>query len=262
MNAQSREAWKRNAAHWDETMGEGNRWNLQLIRPAVERLLGAVDGRHILDAGCGNGQISRWLADKGAQVVAFDFSEPLLARARARSGAYGGRVDYHLADATDRAALLALPGAPFDAVVATMALMDMADIEPLIEASRAILGPEGRFVFSVPHPCFNTSYTTLVVERSESDDGKPRVDYSVKTSRYKTPSTSLGIALLGQPAPQPYFNRPMEALFGAFFEAGFVLDGLLEPTFEHSGPEYRAHWSNFHEIPPVLVARMRPAAPP
>lgn len=48
-------------------------------------------------------------------------------------------------------------------------------------------------------------------------------------------------------------------LLGACFAAGFVLDGLEEPAF---GPEDRGgrplSWLNYTEIPPVLVARLRP----
>jgi len=31
--------------------------------------------------------------------------------------------------------------------------------------------------------------------------------------------------------PQLYFHRPLQTLFGAAFDAGFVLDALVEPGF-------------------------------
>jgi 2-polyprenyl-3-methyl-5-hydroxy-6-metoxy-1,4-benzoquinol methylase len=260
LNARTREAWERNAAFWDQAMGDGNRWNLQLIRPAVERALGLDSGWEVLDAGCGNGQISRWLADKGARVTGFDFSAPVVQLARERSAAYQGRVEFLVLDGTDKEALLSLGQGRFDAVVSTMVLMDMAAIEPLIEAAYALLKPNGRFVFSVPHPCFNTSYTTLLVERTEGDDGNPRTDYAVRVARYKTAAVSRGIAMLGQPEVQYYFNRPLEMLFAAFFERGFALDYLEEPAFRDAPNDGRVHWANFTEIPPVLVVRMRPVA--
>lgn len=42
----------------------------------------------------------------------------------------------------------------------------------------------------------------------------------------------------------------------AAFDAGFVLDGLAEPAFpnqEHDSLSF--DWENYHQIPPVLVAR-------
>lgn len=37
--------------------------------------LGRVDGRDVLDVGCGTGRLSRHLASQGAKVVAFDFAQ-------------------------------------------------------------------------------------------------------------------------------------------------------------------------------------------
>ena len=33
-----------------------------------------------------------------------------------------------------------------------------------------------------------------------------------------------------EPEPHWYFHRPLHELFGAFFQAGFVLDALEEPA--------------------------------
>lgn len=258
LNAAAREAWEVNAAHWDARMGEGNRWNIDLIRPAVERALELRPGEVVLDAGCGNGQVSRWLADQGANVIAFDFSERLIELARTRSAAYGGRVAYHVVDGADRDAVLALGEGRFDAVVSTMALMDMAEIAPLIEASRGLLKTGGRFVFAVPHPCFNTTGSSLLAERLEIADGRARVEYAVKVCRYKSGAIGRAEAMSGQPVLQYYFERPLEALLGAFFRRGFSLDYLEEPAFARDDAPEGLHWRNLPEIPPVLVCRLRP----
>ena len=59
--------------------------------------------------------------------------------------------------------------------------------------------------------------------------------------------------------PPGYFHRPLSALLGACFAAGFVLDGLEEPAFGpgDAGNASPLSWLNFHDIPPVLVARVR-----
>jgi 2-polyprenyl-3-methyl-5-hydroxy-6-metoxy-1,4-benzoquinol methylase len=43
-------------------------------RACLDAALGQVAGRDVLDIGCGTGRISRYLAGRGAQVVAFDFA--------------------------------------------------------------------------------------------------------------------------------------------------------------------------------------------
>ena len=166
---------------------------------------------------------------------------------------------------TSREQLLALGERRFDAAVCTMALMDMAAIEPLLAGLSRLLKVGGRFVFSVPHPCFNSASPRMkkVVEIEERD-GEISTEYAIKVSAYIRPTVAKGVAMLGQPAAQYYFERPISLLFDTCFRAGFALDGLVEPVFElPPRPERPGSWENFPEIPPVLVARMRllPSSP-
>jgi SAM-dependent methyltransferase len=85
-------AWEANAAFWDERMGEGNDFVEVLIWPATQRLLDLQPGERVLDAACGNGLYARRLAALGAEVVAFDFSAALIARARARTSSSSGSI--------------------------------------------------------------------------------------------------------------------------------------------------------------------------
>jgi 2-polyprenyl-3-methyl-5-hydroxy-6-metoxy-1,4-benzoquinol methylase len=263
-NEETRQAWNENAAFWDARMGEGNDFVEVLTWPATERLLELRTGERVLDIACGNGLTSRRLAAMGADVVAFDFAEELIARARRRTveaalAEGAGRITYHVLDATDEAALRALGEGRFDAALCHMALFDMAEIGPLMRALSRLLRPGGRFVFSVIHPCFNSPHMAHVAEM-EDREGNIVTTYSVKIFGYMTPSASRGAAIAGQPKPQLYFHRPLQVLLAAGLEAGFVLDGLEERAFppEHASGRNPLSWGgNFSEIPPVLVARLR-----
>jgi SAM-dependent methyltransferase len=257
LTEEAREIWNRKASFWDEQFGdEGNRFHRTLVGPAVERLLGLRPGERVLDVACGNGAFARRLAELGAHVTAIDFSEALLERARARTTAHADRIEYRLLDATDAEQLGTLaPG--YDAAVCNQALMDMATLDPLFVALHRRLAPGGRFVFSVSHPCFNSAGSRRVIEEEEQD-GEARVVHAVRVSRYIQPQAGKGVGIVGEPAPHLCFDRPLSALLGAGFRAGFVLDGLEEPVYPAncSGARWFS-WANYHEIPPVLVGRMR-----
>jgi 2-polyprenyl-3-methyl-5-hydroxy-6-metoxy-1,4-benzoquinol methylase len=258
-NLETRAAWNANASFWDERMGEGNDFVEVLIWPATERLLELQPGERVLDAACGNGLTSRCLAAMGAEVVAFDFAEELIDRAQARTKEHRERISYHVLDATDEAALLALGQGRFDVALCQMALFDMAEIRPLMRALSRLLRPGGRFVFSVIHPCFNNPHMVHVAEMVDRDGDLVTV-YSVKVFGYMTPTVARGAAIAGQPEPQLYFHRPLQDLLGAAFNEGFMLDGLEERAFppEHcAGRSFLSWGGNYAEIPPVLVARMR-----
>ena len=256
-NAQAKEAWDRNAAFWNERMGEGNDFFNVLLWPAIERLLKPGPGECLLDVACGNGLTSRRLATAKTRVVAFDVSAAMVAIAAAHPDRLN--IDYRVVDATDREILLGLGAAVFDGALCNMALMDMAEIEPLMTSLAVLLKPGGRFVFSALHPCFNNPATVQMGEL-EDRNGTIVTTYSVKIARYKTPFTQVGLAMRGQPVPHPYFHRPLSLLLAPALAAGLVLDGIEEQAFppDNSGGTAPLSWNGrFSEIPAALIVRLR-----
>ncbi|HKX30557.1 MAG TPA: class I SAM-dependent methyltransferase [Blastocatellia bacterium] len=256
-NEETRRAWDRNAGFWDARMGEGNDFVEILLWPAIGRLLDVRSGERILDIACGNGLTSRRLARSGAKVVAFDFSSEMINLARNRTAT--GEIDYLVLDATDRQAMAALGAGNFDAALCNMALMDLAEIDPLMEAIAGLLRPGARFVFSMTHPWFNSPGSIKVAE-SEERDGLLVKTYSIKASRYMTPYTQAGQAIFGQPAPHLYFHRPLGEILRSAFDFGLVVDGFEERAFppDHEPNGSEVAWNGrFSEIPPVVVVRLR-----
>ena len=253
------DVWERNAAFWDDYVGpEGNAFHRELVSPAQHRLLEVQPGERVLDVACGNGQFARELARRGAEVVAFDYSETFIERARAHTEAAGLSVEYRVGDATDESTLRSLGDGDFDAAVCTMALMDIASIEPIARTVRQLLTSDGRFVFSVMHPCFNSTEGFRQTMEQEDRDGEIVERWSVSVTRYIEPHRHKGLAMRGQPAAQNYFHRPLSALLGVFFDAGFVVDALEEPVFPEDTPERnRFGWLMYKDIPPVLSVRLR-----
>jgi 2-polyprenyl-3-methyl-5-hydroxy-6-metoxy-1,4-benzoquinol methylase len=253
----ARMIWETNASFWDQRMGDkGNEWHRTLIEPATLRLLNMKKGEHVLDIACGNGQLARKMTQLGGRVVAFDFSASFIKIAKSRK--FGKKIDYRVIDAADRRALFSLGNHTFDAAVCTMALMDMSSIKPLLTTLPSLLKKEGRFVFSVMHPCFNAVGMSHVVEYDETEKGTISKQLSIKIREYSSPNARKGLGIIGQPLEQYYFHRPLSLLFNTCFNAGFMLDRLEEPTFaEPLDPEKAWSWSECNKIPPVLIARMR-----
>lgn len=258
---ESRRIWEQNAVSWDAHLGEGDMFRRELIYPTVEPLLDVQPGELVLDIACGNGAFSRRMAQRGARVVAFDFSERLIELARARTSEPADRIEYRVLDASDEEHLLDLGAQRFDAAVCNMALQDMATLTPLASALRQLLKPGGRFVLSVTHPCFNSKGSSLLAER-EDREGELVTTHSLRVFGYLGLVPQKGAAYPSQAAPIYCFDRPFNVLFRPFFEAGLVMDALEEPALRaQAGQENVIGWGSLPEIPPVLVARLRVGRP-
>jgi SAM-dependent methyltransferase len=253
----NRRIWDANARWWDDRIGGGNDFQTLLIEPATERLLDIAAGDTVLDAACGAGRFARRMAERGARVVAFDYSAEFIARARERTGP-DAPIEYHVLDAADSNALLSLGTRRFSKAVCTMALMDMPEIRPLFAAVSRMLTPGGIFVFSVTHPCFHSAAIQRFAEIYEEAAGRHVVTCGVKVSSYLAPFARKTEGIIGQPEPQWFFHRPVSALFRVGFEAGFVVDGVEEPGLPR--PEKRTagvRWDDMPDIPPIMVVRMK-----
>lgn len=256
---QARAIWERNAAFWDDHMGEGNGFHLQLIRPAVEGLLAPRPGETVLDLACGNGLYARHLADQGCEVVACDFSASFIERAREREIKVERRhpIDYQVIDAADPAQLATLGRGRFDAIVCNMAIMDIVDINPLFGAVPRLLKPDGRFVFTVAHPCFNHVEAVKTAELDEQVD-PPRMRRGIHITGYLDIPPRKGLGIAGQPELHFSFHRPLSEMLNLAFDHGMVMDGIIEPAFpDRGGNDNRISWANLPGIPPVLAARLR-----
>jgi ubiquinone/menaquinone biosynthesis C-methylase UbiE len=125
---------------------DGNPLTL-LEAPQVERLLGDVNNKTLLDVGCGTGRHALRYANAGARVTAIDFSSGMLAKAREKAGAERIQFLEH-----DLAKPLPFDESSFDRVLCSLVIEHIADLELLFAEMYRVCDPAGTIVVTAMHP--------------------------------------------------------------------------------------------------------------
>ncbi len=140
---------------WSEVYDTDGNPLFVLEEPVVHSWLGDVSGQRVADVGCGTGRHTRWLAEAGAQVVAFDFSAGMMSRAWAKAA--GGRVQFC------RHALpepLPLRDSSCRYVLFALVADHVEQLEEVFSDFHRVLAPGGTAVFTVLHPAMNLAGVT------------------------------------------------------------------------------------------------------
>jgi SAM-dependent methyltransferase len=130
-------------ALWSETYDQPLRL-FPIEHPVMRRLLDPLPASLVLDAGCGTGRYSAYLAARGHRCIGVDRSSAMLAKARAKLP----ESDFREGD------LEALPLAPasVDAAVCALALVHLRAVGKAVAELARVVRPGGRVIISDVHP--------------------------------------------------------------------------------------------------------------
>ena len=122
---------------WDAELYEARHSFVWQYGEDLIELLDPKAGEQILDLGCGPGQLTAKIAERGAHVVGLDASPAMIGQARQNFP----QLSFVLQDAAEMQFQ-----EQFDAVFSNAALHWMLDREAIVRAVAAALKPGGRFV--------------------------------------------------------------------------------------------------------------------
>jgi SAM-dependent methyltransferase len=161
----NREVWRGLAEEYREKARvnwakEEMDWGIWNVPESELGLLGDVDGKDVVELGCGTAYVSAWLARRGARPVGVDVTPEQLATARELQAEHG--LEFPLVEAS--AEDVPLPSASADLVVSEYGASIWADPYRWIPEAARLLRPGGELVFLV---------NGLLVVLCWSDDEEP-----------------------------------------------------------------------------------------
>jgi 2-polyprenyl-3-methyl-5-hydroxy-6-metoxy-1,4-benzoquinol methylase len=175
-------------------------------------VVGDVSGLAVLDAGCGEGYLSRILAQRGANVTGVDISPRLVGMARAKDP--DGAIAFQVADLSQPQPAYQ---AHFDLVASYFVLNDVYDYQGFLATLSAALKSDGRLVIFMNNPY------SLVLRGHITDY------FAASGQRFPYRGlTEEGVEVY-------FWHRTMEEYLSASCAAGFQLQRLVDvPTPEGS----------------------------
>lgn len=217
-----------------ENYGNGDFGRVQMLNPAIFQLLGDVKGKKILDAGCGNGYLSRLLAKKGASVVGVEPGETMHQYAIETEEKEPLGIKYLKEDLSQ----LTQFKEEFDIVIANMVFMDIPDYQSAIRNCISSLKKEGIFIYSLLHPCF---------PGFENDWQKLK---HVEVKDYFTQSSIE--AKYGQ-----VFYRPLQIYINLTNDCGCITERIIEPQLGKEFSDTNPKLNRSHFVPQFIVIKAK-----
>lgn len=203
----------------------------------VRRLAGPLQGRAVLDYGCGDGKFSRVLAADGASVIGVDVNGDAIDAARARDG---NAIEYRRIDSGD---LSFIDDGAMDLAVSTFVLCCVRGHDELAriagEVGRCLM-PGGAWIIAEPNP--DASGHRFVSMRREVRGRRER-------------GAPVDVYVNGRVAYHDFYHTHAEYR-EVLAAAGLVIEQSLEPTADAAG-ESDNFWRDETFQAPFLILAAR-----
>lgn len=213
---------------------EGDFSRRYLLNPSIFKLLGDINGKIILDAGCGNGYLSRLLTKRGASVTGVEPAKTLIDYAMEKENKEKLGIKYFAEDLSN----LSDEHKDFDVVVSNMVFMDIPNYEVAIANCIKVLKPGGIFVFSISHPAFEEFSAEYlrngcikVKEYFEEYEIKPTYGYS--------------------------FHRPLSKYLNLIIKLNCTIKEIIEPQLDKDIADANPNELRNYHVPSFLLLKAK-----
>ena len=188
---------------WSRTYDEPGNGLYPYEEPFVHGILDGLPPGVALDAACGTGRHTEYLAKRGHRVIGVDSSPDMLERARTRVP----QAEFHEADLHR----LPLPDDHVDVVVCALALAHLPDFRPAFREFARVLRPGGHLIVTDVH---HEIVALGSVPHTRSATGQPQLipSYRHRASDYLDAALPLGLQVRRCEEPRRPAERVNEAM--------------------------------------------------
>ncbi len=216
--------------YWEEII-RNNRddYHTYVTNPSLIGQIESLEGfLKILDVGCGEGYVSRYISSISHDVIGIDNSPEFVKSAKKYSK---DSENYLVGDVQN----LPFSKDSFDVVIANMLLMELQTPNKAISEVSRILKPKGKFIFQILHP-------------SRGLMNNDKSDYFTNSKQVK----KYLVDGLESPFKSIRYHHPFSFYTKSLQDNGFVIYHLDEPVPSSNMPRDNPLWEIFKE-PQIMI---------
>jgi len=170
----------------------------------------------VLDVGCGTGYLTGLISNYARHVVGVDNSKASIDIA-INHNKKNDNIDF---ECEDIKTFSDSHKQVYDFTISHLVLHLIDDLDSSLRSISSCLKKGGRFLFSIPHPCF------WALSQGDGTWNFKRIN----SYKYSEPSVQQNsISIEGDEFVTTYFHRPIEFYFTALEKNGFTVERIVEP---------------------------------
>jgi len=210
-------------------------------QPAIKSLLPDLEGKTVLDIGCGIGANAKYCAENGAtKVIGVDISSNMINKAKTDHP--HEKVEYICAPIED----LELDDQTFDLIISSLVFHYVEDYGKLIEKVYGLLKDNGQLIFSTEHPISTArkQFNRQMKNWIRDEEGNPlhwAIDDYQEEGKREFHWLVDGVII---------YHRTLSTLINTLVEKGLVIEKIIEPQSTPEGLE---------KVPLLIQEQRRPA---
>lgn len=184
--------------------------------PMIKSMLPDLQGKSVLDLGCGAGGMSKYFIEKGAsRVLALDISTKMIERAKTTN--YDDKIEFMVLSMEEISKI----NEKFDVIFSSLAFHYVEDFQKLTQDISSLLKPNGILLFSQEHPL-----TSAIVLQK---DMKKHLDINGKTYFLLSDYNNNGKRVLNWNIEGAIkYHRNFSTIINSLINAGLKITELKE----------------------------------
>jgi SAM-dependent methyltransferase len=218
-------------------------------KPTMFSLLPELQGKRVLDLGCGTGEhLQHYLAQGAAFAVGLDLSQSMLLQAEKNLARNAINPTAYRLYCLPMEHLAEIEEGQFDLIVSSFAFHYIEDFAALLQAIKGKLKTGGILLFSQEHPIATAH---KIGARWEKDQHKQQTAYRLNHYREEGLRERNWFQ-------QPFktYHRTMATIFNQMIEAGFEIERVAEPMLAEC-PQWHNEFKDLLHRPPLLFVKAK-----